>query len=303
MHGFSFRRVVYRSRDAKLLADVNPVRILKNVPVGIEYFRIQVAVAIILLGNFPESLALLDFVPLRRVKGIGAAFTFLFACLWAYIGYRPRVGVLLLGHKILLSVWLIAKLFWRIYLVPKAQTKNRQTNLRNAVPCSSLLQAPALRYWYFPDLGIRNPLCDARSLRQVRDLLAAKGGLRHRTPRGPDKHHHTVNELGTHGGAFICDYCGGVGTEVYFISFESVHRRLVLEHNQLAIVLKPGLKPYRRLGQFRVADVLAFLVNDTPTVGSAKDKADLGDLRKESETITLLGKGLKLRIHFIPFLP
>jgi hypothetical protein len=34
-------------------------------------------------------------------------------------------------------------------------------------------------------------------------LLAAKGRLRHRTSRGPDKHRHTVNELRTHGGACI----------------------------------------------------------------------------------------------------
>src|SRR4030095_13177848 len=175
MHGFSFRRVVCRSRNAQLLAYADAVWILKNVTVGIEYFRIQVAVAIILLGNFPESLALLDFVPLRRVKGIGAAFTFLFACLWAYIGYRPRVGVLLLGHKILLSVWLIAKLFWRIYLVPKAQTKNRQTNLWNAVPLFVTTPGASVTLLVFPDLGLRNPLCDARSLRQVRDLLAANG--------------------------------------------------------------------------------------------------------------------------------
>src|SRR4029453_12442774 len=173
MHSFSFRRVVYRSRDAKLLADVNPVRILKNVPVGIEYFRIQVAVAIILLGNFPESFALLHFVPLCGIKGVGTACAFLFVCLGTYIGYCPRVRVFLLVHKILLSVWLIAKLFWRIYLVPKAQTKNRQTNLWNAVPLFVTTPGASVTLFVFPDLGLRNPLCDARSLRQVRDLLAA----------------------------------------------------------------------------------------------------------------------------------
>ena len=152
-------------------------------------------------------------------------------------------------------------------------------------------------------LSFEIPYETPRSLRQVRDLLAAKGSLRHRTPRGPDKHRHTVNELGTHGGAFIRDYCGGVGAEVDFISFEFVHRRLILEHNQLAVVLKPGLKPHRHLGQVRVTDVLAFLVDDTPTMGSTNDKAAFGDLREESLAITLLGKGLKLRIDLIPFLP
>jgi hypothetical protein len=131
-----------------------------------------------------------------------------------------------------------------------------------------------------------------RSLRQIRYLLAAKGRLRHRTSRGPDKHRHTVNELRTHGGACICVYCGGAGGEVNFISFEFVHRRLVLEHNKLAVVLKSGLEPGRHLGQVRVTDVLAFLVDDTPTMGSTNEQAAFGDLREESIAVTLLGKGL-----------
>jgi hypothetical protein len=48
---------------------------------------------------------------------------------------------------------------------------------------------------------------------------------------------------------------------------------------------------------------LAFLVDDTPTTGSANEQAAFGDLREESIAITLLGKGFKLRIHFVPFLP
>jgi hypothetical protein len=48
--------------------------------------------------------------------------------------------------------------------------------------------------------------------------------------------------------------------------------------------------------------VLAFLVDDTPTVGSTNEQAAFGDLREENIAVTLLGKGLKLRILFIPFL-
>src|SRR5207344_2611771 len=140
-------------------------------------------------------------------------------------------------------------------------------------------------------LSFQIPYESPRSLRQVRDLLTPKGGLRHRTPRGPDEHRYAVNELSAHGGAFIRNYCGGVGAEVDFISFEFVHRRLILEHDQLAIVLKPGLKPHRHLGQVRVTDVLAFLVDDALAPGTTKNEAALGDLREESVAITLLGKG------------
>jgi hypothetical protein len=38
-------------------------------------------------------------------------------------------------------------------------------------------------------------------------------------------------------------------------------------------------------------------------MGSANDQSAFGDLGKESVAITLLGKGLKLRIDLVPFLP
>ena len=106
------------------------------------------------------------------------------------------------------------------------------------------------------------------------------------------------------GGAFIRVYCGGVGAKINLVSFEFVHRRLVLEHNELAVILKSGLKPRRHLGQVRVTDVLAFLVDDTPTMGPTNEQAAFGDLREESIAITLLGKGLKLqdRSYSIPAL-
>jgi hypothetical protein len=127
-------------------------------------------------------------------------------------------------------------------------------------------------------------------LRQVRYLLATKRSLRHRTSYRPDKHRHTVNKLRTRGGAFIREYCGGVCAEVNFIPFEFVHRRLVLEHNKLTVVLKSGLKPGRHLGQVRVTDVLAFLLDNTPTVSPTHEQAAFGDLREESVAVTLLGK-------------
>ena len=105
---------------------------------------------------------------------------------------------------------------------------------------SSLLYRRVARQGDFPDLTFEIPYERPRSFGQIRDLLAAKGCLCHRPPPGgPDEHRHAVNELSTRSSTFICDDCGGVGTEVYFISFESVHRRLVLEHNQLAVVLEP----------------------------------------------------------------
>src|SRR4030095_1543670 len=140
-------------------------------------------------------------------------------------------------------------------------------------------------------------------LRQVLLFLAPKRGLRHRTPYRPDKYRHTIIKLGIRSGTFIREHCGGVGAKVNLVSFEFVHRRLVLEHNQLAIVLKSSLKPGRHLSQVRVTNLLAFLIDDSSTMGSTDEQAALGDLRKESIAITLLGKGLKLRIDLIPFLP
>ena len=114
---------------------------------------------------------------------------------------------------------------------------------------------------------------------------------------------YTIDELGIGGSAFVRIYGGGVSTKVNLVLFEFVHRRLVLEHNKLAVVLKSGLKSGRHLGQVRVTDVLAFLVDDTSTVASSNEQAAFGDLREESVAITILGKGLKLRIDLIPFLP
>src|SRR4030095_9113941 len=127
--------------------------------------------------------------------------------------------------------------------------------------------------------------------------------LRHGASNRPDEYCHTVNELGTRGGALIREYCRGIGAKVNLVSFELVHRRLVLEHNKLAVVLESGLKPGRHLGQVRVTNLLAFLIDDSSTMGSTDEQAALGDLREESVAITLLGKGLKLRIDLIPFLP
>src|SRR5262245_26363784 len=142
----------------------------------------------------------------------------------------------------------------------------------------------------------------SRSLRFIRYLLATNISLCHRASDGSDKYRYTVNKLRIRGGTFIRIDCGGVGAKVNLVSFESVHRGLVLKHNKLAVVLKAGLKPSRHLRQVRVTDVLAFLVDNTSTMGSANEQAAFGDLREKSVAITFLGKGLKLRIDLIPFL-
>jgi hypothetical protein len=49
--------------------------------------------------------------------------------------------------------------------------------------------------------------------------------------------------------------------------------------------------------------VFAFLVHNSPPPGATNHQAAFRDLREESETMTLLGKGFQLRIHFVPFLP
>ena len=121
-----------------------------------------------------------------------------------------------------------------------------------------------------------------RSLRQIRYFLACQGGLHHGALGGSDEYRHTLNELSTHRCAFVRDYCGSVGTEVNFIPFESVHRCLVFEYNQLAVVLEAALKPYRHLGQVGVTDVLPFLIDHTLTTSPANDKTTFGDLREEA---------------------
>src|SRR4029450_2312722 len=160
-----------------------------------------------------------------------------------------------------------------------------------SISCSDLVSSKAqdvLFHHYctlvgiFYDFRLRNVFESRRSLRQIGYLLAVKGSLRHHTPDRSDEYRHTVNELGTHGSALIRVYCGGVGAKINLVSFEFVHRRLVLEHNKLAVVLESGLKPGRHLGQVRVTNLLAFLVDDTPTTGSANEQAALGDLREES---------------------
>src|SRR5262249_55160979 len=154
-----------------------------------------------LFGNLPESFALLDFVPLRGVKGIGAAATFLFVRFWADIGYCPRI-VFLFSHKILLSVWLTAKAVGCYDL----DCKPRNATLPwNPVRLLRPLPRHPLPAFGFSLISVFKILyAKSRPLRRVPDLLPAKRSLCHRPPGGPDKHRHTVNELSIHSGTFLC---------------------------------------------------------------------------------------------------
>jgi len=94
-----------------------------------------------------------------------------------------------------------------------------------------------------------------RSLRQIRYLLAAKGRLRHRTSRRPDKHRHAINELGTHG-APVSPYTAERCTEINLVSFE-LSIALDSRTHQLAVVLKSAWNP-ADIWVNRVTDVLGF---------------------------------------------
>src|SRR5262245_51764815 len=59
-------------RDAQPLPDSNHVGILEAVPVRLEDLGIEVAVAVVLLGDLPERLALLHLVPLRGIPRTAA---------------------------------------------------------------------------------------------------------------------------------------------------------------------------------------------------------------------------------------
>src|SRR5262249_16061160 len=56
--------------SAAPLPDFDEVRILQGVGVGLEDLGVEIAVAIVLLGDLPERLPLLHLVPLRRVPGV-----------------------------------------------------------------------------------------------------------------------------------------------------------------------------------------------------------------------------------------
>src|SRR5215470_2554289 len=60
-------------RDAQPLPDSNHVGILEAVPVRLEDLGVEVAVAVVLLGDLPERLTLLHLVPLRGIPGPAAA--------------------------------------------------------------------------------------------------------------------------------------------------------------------------------------------------------------------------------------
>src|SRR5262249_24178381 len=110
------------------------------------------------------------------------------------------------------------------------------------------------------------------------------------------------NEPCIRGGTLLRKNRKGVGTEVYFVLLKSVHRRLIPEDDQLAVALGARLEPKRDLGQLGT-NVLTFLVDNTSATSPTDDQPTLLDLREKSDTITLLGKGLQLRIDFVPFLP
>ena len=54
----------------QFLSDLNHVRVFKNIPVGLEDLFIKIAVAVILLGDFPESVSFFYFVVLFDIPWI-----------------------------------------------------------------------------------------------------------------------------------------------------------------------------------------------------------------------------------------
>jgi hypothetical protein len=56
--------------DPEFLSNPDDIGILESVLVGLEDLRVQAPVAVVLLGDLPEGLALLYLVPLRRVPGV-----------------------------------------------------------------------------------------------------------------------------------------------------------------------------------------------------------------------------------------
>ena len=60
-----------RLRDTKLLPDLNEVGVLQAILIGLEDLRVERRVAVELLGDLRECVALLHFVPLRGVPRVG----------------------------------------------------------------------------------------------------------------------------------------------------------------------------------------------------------------------------------------
>src|SRR5262245_6676402 len=63
-------RNVAISGNAKLLADTDQVGIFERVPIRLEDLRIEIAVAVVVLGDLPQRLALLHLMPLRVVPRV-----------------------------------------------------------------------------------------------------------------------------------------------------------------------------------------------------------------------------------------
>src|SRR6266850_1194085 len=180
--------------------------------------------------------------------------------------------------------------------------------MRNHFLVSSLLYRLLARHEDFPDFDFRNLLgrCLAllrrsrgtrapskgRSLRHIRDLLPAKRRFCHGATRGLNEHGYAVNELSSSSGAFLCNNCGGVGAGIYFIPFESVHRRLIFKDYQLAVGLTSRLEPHGYLGKLRVTDKLAFFVDNTMSISPTHEQPTLGNFREKNEALALLGKCL-----------
>src|SRR5262245_28606437 len=61
------------SGNAKLLTDSDQIRVLQDVAIGFEDFRVQAGVAVVLLGDLAQRLALLNDVPLGCVPLVGSA--------------------------------------------------------------------------------------------------------------------------------------------------------------------------------------------------------------------------------------
>ena len=64
--------------NAQLLSDTDPIRVFENVAIGIKDFWVEIAIAVILLGNRPQSFPFLDFVPLRGIKRTRHRLQFLY---------------------------------------------------------------------------------------------------------------------------------------------------------------------------------------------------------------------------------
>src|SRR5262245_36769843 len=107
------------------------------------------------------------------------------------------------------------------------------------------------------------------SVRLIGELLPANGGFYHYPTDGLHHHRNTIDAVGVRGGSRLQHHGRSAHGKAEPARREAVRGGLVLEHEELAEALSPGLQAHRPLRHIAVTDVLTPLAHYPPAVGTA----------------------------------